>query len=50
MSILFLMLILGFGRKVNGHYASNDGLAQSWQLVAGSGVIRRPRDGCSKRP
>ena len=44
------MLILDFGRKVNEHYASNDGLAQSWQLVAGSGVIRRPREALSADP
>ena len=35
LSILFLMLILGFGCKVNGHCASDNGLAQSWQLVEG---------------
>ena len=38
------MLILGFGRKINGYRASNNRLAQSWQLVAGSGVVRNLRD------
>ena len=33
------MLILGFGCKVNGHCASDNGLALWWQLVAGSGVF-----------
>ena len=40
LSILFLMLILGFGCKINGPCSSDNGLAQSWLLVAGSGVFR----------
>lgn len=34
-----LILLLGFGCKVNGHCASNNELVLWWQLVAGSGVL-----------
>ena len=41
LSILFLLLILGFACKVKGYRASNNGLAVSWKYLAALGVFSK---------